>query len=75
MNKLKIKNIDFTKIGTYLKTIRLINNFTQEYVCEQVNISQTWLGGIESNINVPSLSVLNKLIKLYNIKIDIKLNN
>jgi transcriptional regulator with XRE-family HTH domain len=76
---LTIDNANLSKIGSYLQTIRIQKNLSQQYVANEIQISKAFLSGIENNDNLdgrgrPSFNTLIKLFKLYNIEFNLKVN-
>ena len=57
------------KLGKQIKTIRLGNQFTQEYLAEKVGVHPTYIGKIESGKNNISVKVLYKISKALNVKL------
>ncbi|MCC3866777.1 helix-turn-helix domain-containing protein [Terrisporobacter mayombei] len=57
-------------ISMNLKTLRKINNFTQEEVAENINVSRQSVAKWENNESVPDINSCAKLAKLYNVTLD-----
>lgn len=57
----RINMIDYRLIGKRLKEAREKENFTQEYVAEQVGISSVYLSKIENGRVHPTIELLNQL--------------
>lgn len=56
-------------IGDILKKIRLIYGYKAIEMCKYLDISQSYLSEIENNKKEPSLTLLNKYAKIYDIKL------
>lgn len=54
-------------IGFKLKTLREFNNFSQEYIAQQLNISQAAYSKIEGGSTQLGIDYLTKLAELYKI--------
>ncbi len=57
-------------IGMNLKTLRKINNYTQEEVAEKINVSRQSVAKWENNESIPDINSCAKLAKLYNVTLD-----
>ena len=57
-------------ISMNLKTLRKINNYTQEEVAEKINVSRQSVAKWENNESVPDINSCAKLAKLYNVTLD-----
>ena len=57
-------------ISMNLKTLRKINNYTQEEVAENINVSRQSVAKWENNESVPDINSCAKLAKLYNVTLD-----
>lgn len=57
-------------ISMNLKTLRKINNYTQEEVAENINVSRQSVAKWENNDSVPDINSCAKLAKLYNVTLD-----
>jgi XRE family transcriptional regulator, regulator of sulfur utilization len=58
-----------SNIGLCFKEIRKLKGIKQGDVSKLLNISQTYISQIENNERSPSLALLNRLCKYYNINI------
>ena len=58
------------KFGNILKKIRQDNNMTQEELAKKINTSRSNIANYENNKNMPSIDILNKLSKLFNVSTD-----
>lgn len=59
-------------LGEELKRYRELRGFTQIQVCKKVKISQTSLSQIETGVHWPSRNHLRKLLKLYELELQLK---
>lgn len=57
-------------ISMNLKTLRKINNYTQEEVAEKINVSRQSVAKWENDESVPDVNSCAKLAKLYNVTLD-----
>ena len=57
-------------LGVIIKTYRLENNMTQEYVAEKLNISRQAVSKWESGLSQPSTTNLMGLAKLFNVSVE-----
>ena len=62
--------MDQEKIGSLLKKIRKDNNLTQEKFAEQLGVTPQAVSKWENGKNIPDLSILKEIKKLYNIDLD-----
>lgn len=62
-------------IGNLLKRYRKKNNFTQEYVADQLNISRQAISSWENNLSCPDIENLILLSHLYKASLDELLGN
>ena len=62
-------------IGMNLKTLRKINNYTQEEVAEKINVSRQSVAKWENNESVPDINSCVELAKLYNVTLDNLVNH
>ena len=62
--------MDQEKIGTLLKKIRKENNLTQEKFAEKLGVTPQAVSKWENGKNIPDISVLKEIKKLYNINLD-----
>ena len=66
---MKHKN-DKIEIGQKLKNARLSCGLTQEQVCEKIECASRYIGQIETNQTVGSISTILKLCSLYGITLN-----
>lgn len=59
-----------TDISNLLKRYRKKNNFTQEFVAEQLNISRQAISSWENNLSYPDIENLILLSRLYEVSLD-----
>ena len=62
--------MDQDKIGNLLKKIRKENNLTQEKFAERLGVTPQAVSKWEKGKNIPDLSILKEIKKLYNIDLD-----
>ena len=62
--------MDQEKIGNLLKKIRKENNLTQEKFAEKLGVTPQAVSKWENAKNIPDISVLKEIKKLYNIDLD-----
>ncbi len=58
------------KIVTELKVQRTMRNISQKALGEIIGVSQTYIGMLESQREVPSMATSRKLEAIFNVKID-----
>ena len=58
------------KFGNILKKLRQDNNLTQEELAKKIDTSRSNIANYENNKNMPSIDVLDKLSKLFNVSTD-----
>ena len=56
--------------GTILKKIRQDNNLTQDELARKIETSRSNIANYENDKNMPSIDILEKLAKLFNVSID-----
>ena len=56
--------------GNILKKIRRDNNLTQEELAKKIDTSRSNIANYENNKNMPSVDILDKLSKMFNVSID-----
>lgn len=56
--------------GNILKKIRQDNNLTQEELAKKIDTSRSNIANYENNKNMPSVDILDKLSKMFNVSID-----
>ncbi|HBG4645019.1 TPA: helix-turn-helix transcriptional regulator [Clostridioides difficile] len=62
-------------INENLKSIRKINQYTQEELAEKLNVSRQSIAKWESGESIPDICSCIKLAKLYNVKLDDLVNH
>lgn len=62
--------MDQEKIGSLLKKIRKDNNLTQEKFAEKLGVTPQAVSKWENGKNIPDISVLKQIKKLYNLDLD-----
>ena len=62
--------MDQEKIGNLLKKIRKENNLTQEKFAEKLGVTPQAVSKWETGKNIPDISILKEIKKLYNIDLD-----
>ncbi len=62
------------KIGNKIKKIRELKNYTQEYMADRLGINQSGYSRIENDTSDITLSQIDKLSEIFNIKVDDLLN-
>ena len=62
--------MDQEKIGSLLKKIRKENNLTQEKFAEKLGVTPQAVSKWENGKNIPDISILKEIKKLYNIDLD-----
>ncbi len=58
------------KIGSKLQKARISNGYTQEQVSELVGCSSRYIGQLETNTTLGSISIIINLCNLYNISLN-----
>jgi len=58
-----------------IRKIRLVSNFKQEYVADQLGISQPEYSKIENGKRVPNADNLRRLCNLYNVPVSVFFSN
>lgn len=56
--------------GNILKKIRQDNNLTQEELAKKIDTSRSNIANYENNKNMPSIDILDKLSKIFNVSTD-----
>lgn len=56
--------------GTKLKKLRQDSNMTQEELGKKINTSRSNIANYENDKNMPSVDILEKLAKIFNVSID-----
>lgn len=56
--------------GTILKKLRQDNNLTQDELAKKIETSRSNIANYENDKNMPSVDILEKLAKLFNVTID-----
>ena len=62
-------------INENLKSLRKINQYTQEELAEKLNVSRQSIAKWESGESIPDICSCIKLAKLYNVKLDDLVNH
>lgn len=62
-------------INENLKSLRKINQYTQEELAEKLNVSRQSIAKWESGESIPDICSCIKLVKLYNVKLDDLVNH
>ncbi|HBF9224563.1 TPA: helix-turn-helix transcriptional regulator [Clostridioides difficile] len=62
-------------INENLKSLRKINQYTQEELAEKLNVSRQSIAKWESGESIPDIASCIKLAKLYNVKLDDLVNH
>jgi len=57
-------------LSTRLKSLRIQNNMTQQFVADSINVARTTIAGYETKDRQPSHEKLNDLAELFNVSID-----
>lgn len=57
-------------IGERIIQLRKQFNLSQEDLAKQINVSRTIIGNYERNTNMPSIEVLVKIAKTFNVTVD-----
>lgn len=57
-------------IGERITQLRKQNNLSQEELAKKAKVSRTIIGNYERNANTPSIEVLIKLARVFNVSID-----
>ena len=66
--------MDLQKIGTFLKTLRNEQGFTQEQLAEKLNVSRRTVSRWETGSNMPDLDLLIEMADLYQVDLREMLN-
>ena len=64
------KKIDVNIITTRIKRLRKRHNYSQEKLCQKINIKQRTYSGYETGRSIPPLYVLFLLSQFYNVSLD-----
>lgn len=67
-------SISKKSLGTKIKNLRKLNNLTQEQLAESVEITPRQLVRLESGKNYPSIETLCKMSKVFNMSVNLLLN-
>lgn len=70
-----MEKLDFKKIASRLREIRLQRGYTQEYIADKVDVSVTHISNIENNHVKISLSTLVQVCKVLDVTVDYVLEN
>lgn len=57
-------------IGEQITQLRKQNNLSQEELAKRAKVSRTIIGNYERNANTPSIEVLIKLARVFNVSVD-----
>lgn len=57
-------------IGERITQLRKQFNLSQDELAKQINVSRTIIGNYERNTNMPSIEVLLKIAKTFNVTVD-----
>lgn len=57
-------------IGEQITQLRKRNNLSQEELAKRAKVSRTIIGNYERNTNTPSIEVLIKLARVFNVSVD-----
>jgi|SRR5690554_7197559 len=57
-------------IGEQITQLRKQNNLSQEELAKRAKVSRTIIGNYERNANTPSIEVLIKLVRVFNVSVD-----
>ena len=57
-------------IGEQIMTLRKQNKLSQEELAKRVKVSRTIVGNYERNANTPSIEVLVKIARVFNVSVD-----
>ena len=66
---------DIMALADKLRTLRLENNMTQEYVAERMNMARSTIAGYETKNRQPSHEKLTAFANLFHVSIDYLLND
>lgn len=59
--------INYKAFGSMIKELRREKRLTQQYVCDELGISNTHYSNVENGVAKPSLDVMILLVNYYNI--------
>ena len=65
-----LKEVYVMKFGENLRRLRHLNNFTQEYVAEKLNVSAQAISRWECSTTFPDVMILPEIARLYCVTID-----
>jgi transcriptional regulator with XRE-family HTH domain len=57
-------------IGDTIMQLRKQHNLSQSQLAEKINVSRTIIGNYERNTNMPSIEVIVKMAKTFNVTVD-----
>lgn len=57
-------------IGSKITALRKAKNLSQEQLAKKVNTSRVMIGNYERNTNMPSIDILLKIAKVFDVSID-----
>lgn len=67
---MRIMNNPDIQVGNKLKSARIAAGYTQEQVAEILNCSSRYIGQLETNKSIGSISIIIELCNLYNITLN-----
>ncbi len=56
-------------LGTRIKALRIMKNFTQEQVADQIGVSRQKYARIENGVNSITLDILSKVAKVFDVTV------
>jgi transcriptional regulator with XRE-family HTH domain len=57
-------------IGSKITTLRKAKSWSQEELAKKINSSRVMIGNYERNINTPSIEILLKIAKIFDVSVD-----
>lgn len=57
-------------IGDTIIQLRKQHNYSQSELADKINVSRTIIGNYERNANMPSIEVIVKMAKVFNVTVD-----
>ena len=57
-------------IGERITQLRKQKNLSQEELAKKIEVSRTIIGNYERNLNTPSIEIIIKLAKVFNVSVD-----
>lgn len=64
----KVTKADY-RLGRQIQKIRKLKGLTQEQLAENVGVSTTWIGYIETGYKKPNLKLLYKIARVLDVKV------